>query len=107
MSANEEVETVNPFSTLRDAVTLPFTAVFVIGLCTFINWMTSPGHWWVQWVILGMGIAVICAWWRALKLIVAGSALTLLGAWAYRHWGDAGRERVHAWLRPTPPPPPG
>jgi fatty acid desaturase len=52
---------VNPVRTLREAITLPFTAIFVVGLCFVINWMTAPGFWWVQWVALGMGIAVFCA----------------------------------------------
>jgi hypothetical protein len=89
---------VNPIKTLREAVTLPFTAIFVVGICTFINWTTTPGHWWVQWVILGMGIAVISAWARAIKLLVAAGALTAVGTLAYRAWGDAGRERVRRWV---------
>jgi hypothetical protein len=79
---------VNPIRTLREAVTLPFTAVFVIALCAFIDWNTAPGHWWVQWVALGMGIAVLCAWLRAIKLLLATGALAALGAVAWRRWGD-------------------
>jgi len=96
----------NPVRTVRDAVTLPFTAVFVVGLCAAINWWTSPGHWWVQWVALGMGIAVAAAWWRALKLAVAAGALAVVGSWAYRRWGEAGRSQVQAWLAEGKPPPP-
>jgi hypothetical protein len=88
---------VNPIRTLREAITLPFTAVFVVGLCAFINWTTAPGHWWVQWVVLGMGIAVLSAWARAFKLLFAAGALAAIGAWAYRHWGEAGRTRVERW----------
>ena len=87
----------NPIKTLREAVTLPFTAIFVVGICTFINWTTTPGHWWVQWVILGMGIAVISAWARAIKLLVAAGALTAVGAFAYRMWGERGREHLQRW----------
>lgn len=93
----------NPLRTVHDAITLPFTALGTIGLCFAINWMTSPGHWWVQWVVLGMGIAVVTAWWRALKLVVVAALLAVLGRWAYQRWGEAGRERVQAWLQ-TPPP---
>jgi hypothetical protein len=25
---------------------------------TFVNWYTSPGHWWVVWVWVGWGIGV-------------------------------------------------
>ncbi|MBX2966223.1 MAG: 2TM domain-containing protein [Cyclobacteriaceae bacterium] len=34
-------------------------AYFAIGaFLTFINWWTSPGHWWVKWVWIGWGIGV-------------------------------------------------
>jgi hypothetical protein len=85
---------VNPISTLHQAITLPFKAIFVIGICAFINVSTSPGHWWVQWVVLGMGIAVITAWARAVKVMIAGGALIVIGNWAYQRWGDDGRQRV-------------
>ena len=32
---------------------------FAIGsFLTFINWWTSPGHWWVIWVWIGWGIGI-------------------------------------------------
>jgi len=96
----------NPFKDLSDAITLPLTALWVIPLCAFVDWMTSPGHWWVQWVVFGMGIAVLCAWARAIKLLLIGGLLAGLGAFAYRHRGDAGRARIAQWLQATPPPPP-
>lgn len=82
----------NPLRTLRDAVTLPFTAIFVVGICFFVNWMTAPGHWWVGWVAFGMGIAVVCAWARALKVIVAAGGLAAIGAllWKARQDGRFG-----------------
>jgi len=37
----------------------------VILLMLFvINWMTSPGHWWVQWAALGIGIAWVLSFFR-------------------------------------------
>ena len=84
----------NPVRTVTDAVSKPFKFLYVVGICFVINLMTSPGHWWVQWVALGMGIAVIVAWMRAVKLLIAAGALAALGAWAYRRWGDAGKARV-------------
>jgi hypothetical protein len=89
---------VNPVRTMREALTLPFTAIFVVGLCFVINWMTAPGFWWVQWVALGMGIAVVCAWARAIRLLIAGGALAVIGAWAYRRWGDAGSATLRRWV---------
>lgn len=82
----------NPFQSLGSAVTLPLKAVFVVGLCFVINAMTTPGHWWVQWVALGMGISVVVAWWRALKVLVAGGALVALAAWWQRR-SDAAQRR--------------
>jgi len=41
-----------------------------------INVMTSPGHWWVQWPALGIGIAWIFSLMRVLRaaLLVGGLA---------------------------------
>jgi len=79
----------NPVKAIEDitkAVTFPFTALFVVGLCAFINWFTSPGHWWVQWVAFGMGIAVLCVWARALKAAIGAGMLAGAGYLAYRWW---------------------
>ena len=70
----------NPISTVSDAITLPLKAVGVVGLCFVINWMTSPGYWWVKWVALGMGIAVVSAWWRAFRLVALTAIIAALGA---------------------------
>jgi hypothetical protein len=88
----------HPFRDLHQAITLPFTALFTLAICTTIDWVTSPGHWWVQWVALGFGIAIACAWARALKLLIGAGLLAALAAFAYRHWGDAGRDQVRRWF---------
>lgn len=82
----------NPIRTVRDAITLPFTALFVVALCVAINLFTSPGVWWAQWVALGMGIAVVSAWIRAARLALATGGLVALGIWLSR--GDRA-----AWRR--------
>jgi hypothetical protein len=77
----------NPIKDLKKltrAVTVPFEAAFVIGLCAFINWFTSPGVWWVQWVAFGMGIAVICAWASAVRVVAKIGVAAALGYIAYR-----------------------
>lgn len=85
----------NPIRTVRDAITLPFTALFVVGVCFAINAFASPGHWWVQWVALGMGIAVVCAWARALKLAIAAGGLAWLAHVLLRQRAsDATRSRM-------------
>ena len=96
----------NPLRTLGEAATLPFKALCVVGLCLLINWMTSPGDWWVQWVALGMGIAVLVAWGRALRLVFTAAVLGAVAAWAYRRWGGAGRATAQQWGQPPAPPAP-
>ena len=77
------------------AVTFPFRALFVVGLCFFINWFTSPGQWWAQWVAFGMTIAVVCVWARALRVVIttvglAGGAYLLYRWWTGRSAQDRG-----------------
>ena len=84
----------DPLSAVVKAVTFPFHAIFVVGLCYAINALTSPGVWWAQWVALGMGIALLCVWARALKTIVAAAGLAG-GVWLLHRWwtGRAGATR--------------
>ena len=76
----------NAASNLTKAVTFPFTFLFVVGLCAFINFFTSPGHWWFQWVAFGMGIALICIWARALKTLILTVGIAGVGYFVYRWW---------------------
>ena len=43
------------------AVKFLFTAPLILLMLFVINLMTSPGHWWVQWAALGLGIAWFCS----------------------------------------------
>jgi transcriptional regulator with XRE-family HTH domain len=36
--------------------------VLVIAVLTVINALTTPNHWWVQWVIMGWGVGVFFHW---------------------------------------------
>ena len=76
----------NPIKPLTDAIMFPFTFIYVVGLCAFINYFTSPGHWWVQWVAFGMGIALISVWFRAFKFLVATVGIAAVGYFLYRWW---------------------
>jgi len=58
-----------------------FTAPFILVLLVVINWMTSPGHWWVQWAALGLGIAWVIALFRVMRAIVLVGGLAALGTW--------------------------
>ncbi len=51
----------------------------VLLLLVVINLMTSPGHWWVQWPALGIGIAWVISLLRVLgALVVAGGIAGLI-----------------------------
>ncbi|HEX4858836.1 MAG TPA: hypothetical protein VFV17_07425, partial [Usitatibacteraceae bacterium] len=54
--------------------------------CTLVNAMTSPGHWWVQWVAMGLAIAVIVKLGRALRTLIVAGTLTALAIVAWRWW---------------------
>ena len=53
-----------------------FKAPFLLAFLFLINLMTSPGHWWVQWAALGIGIAWVISLFRVLW------AVTLIGGFA-------------------------
>lgn len=69
--------------TLR-SVKFLFTAPFILLLLFIINWLTSPGDWWVQWAALGLGIAWVIALMRVLRAVVLVGGLAALGAWLWR-----------------------
>lgn len=83
----------NPLSAVVKAVTFPLQWIFVVGLCYFINWVTSPDEWWAQWVAFGMTIALVCVWARALKVIVATVGLAG-GAYLVHRWWTGRSEPV-------------
>lgn len=66
--------------TLRAARFL-FVGPFVLVLLFIINLMTSPGHWWVQWAALGIGIAWLISLLRVLRAAVLLGGLAALVAY--------------------------
>lgn len=77
----------NPLSLVGDitkAITYPFRMIFVVGLCAFINFFTSPGHWWFQWVAFGMGIGLIVTWARAIRAVGVAAITAAVGYAVYR-----------------------
>ena len=87
-----------PIENLWDAVAKPFKAVFVVGLCYFINRVTTPENPWWHWVAFGMSIAVLVAWARAFKTIVLLAVIFYVGRWIYRNYGDAAKARFDEWV---------
>jgi hypothetical protein len=92
-----------PIKNLTDAFFMPFKAIFVVGLCALINAMTYHGHWWVQWVAFGMGIAVIVSLARAARTLLMLALLAWAGRWVYRRYGAQARERFDEWATRTQP----
>jgi hypothetical protein len=92
--------TMNPLSivtNLTAAITYPFRMIFVVGLCAFINYFTSPGVWWVHWVAFGMGIGLIVVWARAIKTLVLTVGVAAIGYFVYRWWQN--RQQPDAVVR--------
>ncbi len=66
--------------TLR-AVRFLFIGPMILAMLFVINWMTSPGDWWVQWAALGIGIAWMISLMRVLfALVVAGGIAAVVAA---------------------------
>jgi 2TM domain-containing protein len=56
-----------------------FTGPVILLFLVVVNLMTSPGHWWVQWPALGIGIAWLFSLLRVLRaVIVLGGLATLI-----------------------------
>jgi hypothetical protein len=55
-------------------------APFILAMLFVINLMTSPGHWWVQWAALGLGIAWVISLMRVARAVVLAGGLAALAA---------------------------
>ena len=53
------------------AVRFLFMGPLILVLLTVINYVTSPGHWWVQWAALGIGIAWVISLFRVIVAVIA------------------------------------
>jgi hypothetical protein len=62
---------------LRFLVIGPILLVFLV----IVNLVTSPGHWWVQWAALGIGIAWVLSFLRVLRAIILLGGLAALIAY--------------------------
>lgn len=65
------------FRALKFLVVGPLVLLFLLA----INLLTSPGHWWVQWPALGIGIAWVISLFRVLRAVVVAGGLAALGAY--------------------------
>jgi hypothetical protein len=69
--------------TLHDLKFL-FVAPLILLMLTVINWLTSPGDWWVQWAALGLGIAWVVCLLRVIRAAIIMGGLTALGVYLWR-----------------------
>jgi hypothetical protein len=77
---------IKPLKHIADAIVFPIKAIGILAICALVNWMTSPGHWWVQWVAMGLGIAMIVKFSRALRALLVTGAIAGLGVVLWRWW---------------------
>ena len=58
-----------------------FTGPIILVVLVIINAMTSPGHWWVQWAALGIGIVWVLSLLRVLRMMILLGGLAALIAY--------------------------
>lgn len=63
------------------AVKFLFIAPLILAFLFVINLMTSPGHWWVQWAALGLGIAWFISLLKVARAVVLAGGLAALVAY--------------------------
>ena len=54
---------------------------FILVMLVIVNAMTSPGHWWVKWAALGIGIAWVLSLLRVIQALVLVGGLAALIAY--------------------------
>jgi hypothetical protein len=69
--------------TLR-ALRFLFIGPLIVLMLLVINVMTSPGHWWVQWPALGIGIAWAISLVRVIFAIVTLGGIAALLAYLHQ-----------------------
>jgi len=68
------------YATLR-ALRFLFIGPSVLAVLVIVNLMTSPGHWWVQWAALGIGIAWVISLFRVIRAVILLGGLAALIAY--------------------------
>jgi hypothetical protein len=58
-----------------------FTGPVILVFLVIVNAVTSPGHWWVQWAALGIGIAWVINLFRVLRAVILLGGLAALIAY--------------------------
>jgi hypothetical protein len=68
------------------AIKFLITGPMILGMLFFINLVTSPGHWWVQWAAFGIGIAWVMSLMRVLRAVIVVGGLAALTYLAMRYF---------------------
>jgi hypothetical protein len=55
-----------------------FVGPIILIFLVIVNAVTSPGHWWVQWAALGIGIAWVINFFRVLRTAILLGGLAAL-----------------------------
>jgi len=64
-----------------NALKFLFVGPLILAGLVLINLVASPGHWWVQWPALGIGIAWVISLCRVVfAAVVAGGLVALFAA---------------------------
>ena len=66
------------------AVTFLFKGPLILAMLLVINLMASPGHWWVQWPALAIGIVWVFSLFRVIRAVVLAGGLAALGLYLAR-----------------------
>jgi hypothetical protein len=81
LSANPHHErTMIMWKTWR-ALRFLFVGPVILLFLLVINVMTSPGHWWIQWAALGIGIAWVISLLRVIRAAILLGGLAALIAY--------------------------
>jgi hypothetical protein len=73
------------FRTMKSLAFL-IKAPFILAMLFVINLVTSPGHWWVQYAALGIGIAWFFALLRVIRGVILAGGLAALGIYLFNRY---------------------
>jgi hypothetical protein len=73
------------FRTMKSLAFL-IKAPFILLMLFVINLVTSPGHWWVQYAALGIGIAWFFALLRVIRGVILAGGLAALGIYLFNRY---------------------
>lgn len=84
VAAQIQPNMIAPLLATARAARFLFVGPLVLALLAVINLLTSPGHWWVQWAALGIGIAWVVSLLRVVRALVLVGGLAALIAYLRR-----------------------